>query len=272
MKTKSLLLCASLLLGWCFWVGNASGPGARQGKDRTGGPISEGFCANCHSGGSFGTDVNITLLSDMDTISEYIPETAYTLRVTIVAEGAEGYGFQAVALDAANQGAGSYGAPGDGIKVSPVGGIDYAEHSTRSTSNTFEIEWTAPAAGAGPIGFYAAGNAVNGNSGTSGDLADTASLMIAEAVLSGITDLASEINMKVAPSPAVEFVKVSWSNEVAQVRDLRIISVSGKTLQKSVVSQEINSMEIMVSDYPTGVYFVQAISDKGIQTMRFLKQ
>ncbi|NND06712.1 MAG: T9SS type A sorting domain-containing protein [Saprospiraceae bacterium] len=272
MKTGNLLLFSSLLLGWCIWVGHSSGAGARQDTDRTGGPIASGYCVNCHSGGAFGTDVSITLLEGMDTVAQYEPGATYTLRVDISAEGAAGYGFQAVALDADNNGAGMYGTPGDGVKVTAVNGIDYAEHSARSSSNSFEIEWTAPDAGAGAVGFYAAGNAVNGNGGTSGDEPDTVSLVIDEAVLSGIADLAQQINLQLAPNPATDFIRLNWSNEHAQVSDIRIVTLSGRTLQQRVLDAEAGAIEMQVGDYPAGVYFAQVSSDQGIQTKRFLKQ
>ena len=272
MKTRNLLFFSSLLLGWCIWAGHSSGAGARQDTDRTGGPVASGYCTNCHSGGAFGTNVNITLLAGTDTVAEYEPGAAYTLRVDISAEGASGYGFQAVALDSDNNGVGTYGTPGDGIQVTAIGGIDYAEHSARSSSSMFEIEWTAPEAGAGDIGFYAAGNAVNGNGGTSGDEPDTASLTISEAVLSGIADIAGDINLQLAPNPATDFIRVQWSDSEVQVRDIRIVSLSGRTLQQQVLPSEVGAIEMQVSDYPSGIYFAQVISDQGIQTKRFLKQ
>ena len=49
--------------------------------------------------------------------------------------------------------------------------------------NTFEIKWTAPAAGSGPVRFYAAGNAANGNGLKSGDwIYNTAQVVTSSAV------------------------------------------------------------------------------------------
>ncbi len=273
MKKKTLLFLFSLFFVAALWVGNASGPGAVQGIDRTGGPIATGFCGNsgCHGGGSFGTTVAITLLDGTDTISEYEPGSTYTLQVSIVAEGAEGYGFQAVALDTADAGVGSFGAPGDGIQITNLDNIDYIEHSERSASSTFEIEWTAPESGAGDIGFFAAGNAVNADFSIGGDDADTASLVLPEAQSASLRDIASDLEISLAPNPTTDYLKVSWTSEAAVPQKIKLINNMGQALYQQDINSHIRNLEMSVAQYPPGIYFVQMISDQGIKTRRLMK-
>ena len=275
MKNAFTFLC--LAMGTYIWLGHSSGAAARQDADRTGGPLSENgdtFCSRCHSGGEFGTDVHLTLLSapDGDTITEYIPETAYTLRVSITAEGASAYGFQAVALAEDTTQAGTYGDAPAGTAVVAVGGVDYAEHSERDDDGTWDLIWNAPSVGTGPVTFYAAGNAVsNAGDGPSGDHPDTTSLQIPEALGAGIADVNTLIQMQLAPNPVTDFVVVQWSSDEIDLDQLRIVSATGQLMHQRLIEGGISKLELAVRDYPTGVYFVQATSPEGIQTKRFMK-
>ena len=226
----------------------------------------------CHSGGNFGTDVFLTLLSESgDTITEYEPETAYTLKVNILAEGAAAYGFQAVALDGANAQAGAYGMVPSGTQVVTVGGVDYAEHSERDSDGSWDIPWTSPAIGAGSVTFYAAGNAVNNADATSGDDPDTTSLQVAEALGAGLADIDHSLKLELAPNPTADILQVSWTSELAKPNALQILSVTGQLMVERDLGNTANNLELSVQNYPTGVYFVRANTSQGIQTKRFSK-
>ncbi|MDH3652497.1 MAG: T9SS type A sorting domain-containing protein [Saprospiraceae bacterium] len=272
-KSFTLLLCLSLAA--YIWFGHSSGPGLIQSADRTGGPLSNNgntFCSMCHSGGNFGTDVFLTLLSESgDTITEYEPETAYTLKVNILAEGAAAYGFQAVALDGANAQAGAYGMVPSGTQVVTVGGVDYAEHSERDSDGSWDIPWTSPAIGAGSVTFYAAGNAVNNADATSGDDPDTTSLQVAEALGAGLADIDHSLKLELAPNPTADILQVSWTSELAKPNALQILSVTGQLMVERDLGNTANNLELSVQNYPTGVYFVRANTSQGIQTKRFSK-
>ncbi len=47
--------------------------------------------------------------------------------------------------------------------------MEYIEHTTPSNTGTWTFTWTPPASASGPVRFYLAGNAVNGNSSSDGD-------------------------------------------------------------------------------------------------------
>jgi hypothetical protein len=271
MKRNSLLLTFCLALSSYIWLGHSSGPGEAQNTDRTGSPLSPDFCKACHGGGNFGTEVSILLLGENDTIKEYVPATTYTLQIKIAANGAEGYGFQAVGLDTNNMGVGTYGLPATGTQVTAVAGVNYFEHSARSATPTFEIEWTAPDAGAGDVTFYAAGNAVNANFDISGDLSDTAVFKVTEAVSARLRDqAASLIELQISPNPSISFIQARWSSQVKateiEINDLTGKSYYSKDLQKSSLSAEID-----VQQLPAGIYFARLTTDQGYQAMKFVK-
>ncbi|MDH3246328.1 MAG: T9SS type A sorting domain-containing protein [Saprospiraceae bacterium] len=273
LRSNTLILTTLLFIGTIIWIGSSGGPGAVQSADRTGGPVSDGFCSQCHNGGSFGTDVQV-FLTDVngDTISEYVPETAYTLKVTVIGEGAARFGFQSVALDGSNDGTGNYGAPEDGSQISSVSGRDYFEHSAPSTSGEWEIEWTAPGAGTGSVTFYAAGNAVNANFDISGDQPDTTAVTIVESQTSSLADRQlADIQLQLSPNPAQEYISILWSNDLANPHSLRIVNVAGQIL----VEREISGVDQVISqtltDYPSGIYMVQIQAQEGFQSKRFVK-
>jgi len=149
----------------------SGGVGASANQDRTGGPLSVGMCSNCHSSGSFNTNLSVELLDGSNNpVTSYIPGTTYTMQVTLSSSGAPAYGMQSVALDGANNGAGTFGTINtSNSQVSTVNGVNYFEHQGMSTSGVFSVDWTAPASGTGDVSIYAMGVAINANSGTSGD-------------------------------------------------------------------------------------------------------
>ncbi|NJN77443.1 MAG: hypothetical protein HC803_03220 [Saprospiraceae bacterium] len=106
-------------------------------------------------------------------VTNYMPGTTYDLKVTIAhASGAPaGYGFQMVALkNSTNTSTGTWTTPGSNTQIATAGTRSYVEHGGgASASNIFTTKWVAPASGTGNVTFYSAGNAVNGNGGTSGD-------------------------------------------------------------------------------------------------------
>jgi hypothetical protein len=67
-------------------------------------------------------------------------------------------------------------------------GVSFVTHTTAGTRNgtrnaaSFQFDWTPPATSAGPVTFYVAGNAANGDGANTGDLIYTSSLELAPAI------------------------------------------------------------------------------------------
>lgn len=171
----------------CLLSAYPEGPAERDGIDRTGSPINtiEQRCGTCHRGGSYDPDLSIELLEGGERVRSYIPGSTYTLRLATAATGSPAaYGFQAVALADDLSAAGTYGEPPAGFQVTELDGRPYLEHGERQPSSSVEIAWTAPEAGTGTVTIYAAGNAVNGADGSSGDNADEEIEVVTEAAAS----------------------------------------------------------------------------------------
>jgi hypothetical protein len=178
-----------LLLAAPVFIASHSGVAEIQGVDRTGAPGSSQPCGQCHSAGAFNPTLNIELLSGPDFIpvTEYVGGETYQVRFTINAGVGmpSTYGFQATAVfdsDVAN--AGTFSNPGPSVQLEDVEGRHIVEQSTDTPSNTFEVSWTAPESGSGPLTFYASAVASNNNMNVLGDGYDGASLSITEQVTS----------------------------------------------------------------------------------------
>jgi len=177
MRLKSIYtLLTSLILFRCLilFTGYEDGP-ANSGNAWIGAPGESGVtCGTCHSNpGAFGfVNIAITMHTANGTaVSSYVPGNIYDISVTVNAEvGAPaGYGFQAVALDAMNDNAGTFTSENNIIGVRMLNGRLYAEHNIPSPSRTFVVRWEAPVTDVGDVTFYASGNTVNGDGTTAGD-------------------------------------------------------------------------------------------------------
>lgn len=251
------VLCCGVL-----FLGNSSGPGAVQGKDRTGGPLSEGFCGNCHAAGAFNPSMVLELLQDGSVVNGYEAGENYTMRVTITAEtGVQVYGFQAVALAGAdNVQAGSF-TPVAGTQVTTLNDRDYIEHSQRSTSNVFEIQWTAPSAGTGEVRFYSASVSANNAAGSGGD---GAVFLTSPTVLQDLTVGTNELpalatRLNAFPNPVMDQLNLQVEVEESSRAMLRVYSMLGQPiLQRDLdLTAGLNNLSYDMSKLVAGQYTVE---------------
>ena len=136
--------------------------------EKTGAP-NENTCAQagCHAG----NDLNISGGSLMLTIPEtYEPNEVYTIIVNLSRTGQSRWGFEMTALDADGARAGLFAADAAAnTQLSETNSKQYIKHTSIGTAqgtideHSWEFQWTAPDTDIGPITFYAAGNASNGN-------------------------------------------------------------------------------------------------------------
>jgi hypothetical protein len=245
-----------------LFLGNSSGPGAVQGKDRTGGPLAEGFCGNCHAAGAFNPTMTLELLKDGVVVNGYQAGENYMMRVTVSADaGAQVYGFQAVALAGAdNEQAGSF-SPVTGTQVTTLNDRDYIEHSERSTSNTFEIPWTAPSASAGEVKFYAASVAANNANGSGGD---GAVFLTSPIVLTDLTVSTRELpalatRLNAFPNPVVDQLNLQVEVEATSDAMVRIYNMLGQPVRQEniVLAPGTNNLSYNLGNLVAGQYTVE---------------
>jgi hypothetical protein len=140
----------------------------------------ESNCTQCHSDfpvNSGSGSVTITGVPANYRAGEQIPVTVTTSQADAVI-----YGFQLTALDSEGKQAGTFSLPTEPTATMQIssGFIDggerkYVMHTANGVtpaqfgSRSWTFTWTAPAKRSGKMNFYAAGNAANSDSGTSGD-------------------------------------------------------------------------------------------------------
>lgn len=260
-----------------LFLGNSSGPGAVQGKDRTGGPLAEGFCGNCHAAGAFSPTMTLELLQNGTVVNGYEAGQSYTMRVTVNAQsGAQVYGFQAVALaGAGNDQAGSF-SPVAGTQLTTLNGRDYIEHSQRSNSNVFEIPWTAPSTSAGEVKFYAATVAANNANGSGGD---GAVFLTSPTVLSDLTVNTRELpalatRLNAFPNPVIDQLNLQVEVEATSDAMVRIYNMLGQPVQqeKIVLAPGTNNLSYDLSKLVAGQYTVEISNETAASRTMVFKQ
>lgn len=270
-------------------MSNRNGRAASQNSGNTGAPGDEMIagaprtCVNCHGGPAITASLNITVLqSNGQPVTSYVPGQSYTARVTITAAGTNlrGYGFQMIALrDGNNSDLDGFSDPstGNNFKIATISnGRTYAEHAGISTSNTFEVPWKAPATGTGNITFYASGNGVNNNNGSSGDGAGVATLKMTEAGTTS-ADQPRHLPLKVSlsPNPLREggTLVIENSDDTADI-DVQRIDIQGRLTTVEHVKatdQTLRAVYLNSADWLPGLYWLRVSSGSFVRTISVLK-
>lgn len=176
MKSLKNILFISVGFALLFVAGTGTVSAFSFGppEEKTGAP-NEGTCAdaNCHTG----NDLNAAGGSLMVTIPEtYQPNEVYEIIVNLARDGQSRWGFEMTALDGNGASAGSFEVS-DAVntQLKDKNSKQYIMHTAAGSAqgtndeNQWTLKWTAPDTDIGPITFYAAGNAANGNFIPTGD-------------------------------------------------------------------------------------------------------
>ncbi len=117
----------------------------------TGSPGDGSSCTSCH-GGTATTTANC--ITSTIPASGYVAGTVYAITATNPLTSSGKYGFELSPQNASGTQLGTLAA-GSGTHL--VGGTKYVTHtSANSSTKVWTFNWTAPAAGTGPVTFYAA--------------------------------------------------------------------------------------------------------------------
>lgn len=164
----------------------AESGGAPEGS--TGAP-GEAVCTACHGGSANAGSGKLTI--DPGGPS-YTPGQKVRVKVTLEDPAASRWGFQLTARPEGDTRAtaGKLAAVDGNTQVRAGGALEWITHTLTGTRRgqrntaTFEFDWTAPASDVGPVVFYAAGNAANGNNNADGDSIYAANLKVTAAIVS----------------------------------------------------------------------------------------
>lgn len=283
MKINLQYTFVAALLVAIISFGNSGGRAAVAGQGNTGAPgDAAATCISCHgNNSSIQVRVDIALTdTEGNAIERYVPGTTYRGSVTVSAlqGNPAAYGFQAVALAAANGQNGSsintFTAPSANTQISNArNGRQYVEQNRSSRDSIFRFEWTVPTNTSGPITFYACGNGVNGNGGTSGDNADCSTLQITESAVS-VTTIGQDTELRVAPNPVQRQINLSVNGTLRGPFTAQLFDVAGKQWfnRQVTLSGGSQSLRFPAEQLPRGLYFLQLVNGREKATLRVIKQ
>ena len=272
-KIYAVFISAFILIGL---MSNRNGRAAVGGVGSTGAPGDDAtVCQSCHNG-PIQVAMKISVLDGTDTVKAYQPGKQYTVKVNISHTGGNvpaSYGFQIVSLNAPKTVNGpdnkSWQAVSSNTKVSTANGRMYVEHKDRSAMPEFEMKWTAPAAGTGPITFYSAGNGVNNNTNTGGDGSSRTNLELPEKSNVSTKEAAADL-ISIYPNPATHYFEIVGSTSSLDqliIRDL--LGREHVRLNKESIGKRID-----LSNLPDGIFLVSMVQINGKikQTTRLIKR
>jgi len=152
--------------------------GNSQPPASTTGAPGESTCGSCHSSSSATTSA-VVLKFNGKVVTEYVPDSTYTVELSFRQTGITKYGFQTTVLDSATESnAGTLTSPGSLVAIQSQSvnskSRTYVNHTSSSVNfsggtGTWTFTWRAPKTQVGSINFYTCVNAANGNGGSSGD-------------------------------------------------------------------------------------------------------
>ncbi len=163
-----------------------------------GGPATSCAQSGCHTGTAVNAGGGKVELQFPNGLT-YTPGQKQRIRVVVTAPSASTYGYQLSARVSSNETRGQAGTFAtaetnqlilcqDGRARAAAGTcsvsnpLEFFEHSRPTTSNTIELDWTPPSTDAGPVRFYVAGVAANGNGQNTGDRTYTANYTLSHSL------------------------------------------------------------------------------------------
>ena len=254
-------------------VAIANSSGALEGHS---GAPGESNCTACHLGTVNSGSGKVTV--EAVNATGYKPGETLRIRVTIDDATATRRGFQLSVRPESNPSisAGKLATVNNNAQILPGGTQEWATHTLAGQRNAtanpgvYELDWTAPATDVGPITFYAAGNAANGNGAESGDRIYTGTLKLSSATAAGpsatfaaagVTD-AWNGRQGIAPGMLVSITgtelasaAASWSPTTLRALDTTVggVKVKVNNVDSAVVSVSAERILFVVpADAPEG--------------------
>lgn len=236
--------------------------GGRDGQ-YSGSPGDGGAnCVVCHSpGGNFNTNASI---SSTIPASGFVSGNTYDVTVSVTSTSSK-HGFQLTAEDAADTKVGTFVA-GSGSQVVNAGGTHVTHTLSGNQLTSWTFSWTAPETTEGnQVTFYAAVNATNSDSSTTGDEVVTTSAQYAMNTV-GIKDY-ERISFSIYPNPSESYISFMMEELPAENTELIITNYQGQIVKRVTD----NFTQIDISSLSKGVYFVQVIAGNKLGFSKFVK-
>ncbi len=269
MKRKFLLSITAFSLAIILMsaLSNSShSPGAK-----TGSPADGANCTACHTGT---TQTATSWISTNIPDEGYVAGTTYTITLTGTHSGVANFGFEITAEGDANAKMGVFT-----ITNTAETELTNMQHAVTHTSSgttpsndskSWSFDWIAPVSGSGSITFYAALNAANGNSATSGDVIYNTNYTYTEDLSTGINNESQKNSFSIFPNPSTDVLNIQLRNTGAF--EMTVLDLTGKQLMTENIPSQIEIYKLDISILPKGMYVIQLKSENELLTKQFVKQ
>jgi len=271
---KKILVCFSAL--GLVVLSVAFEPMSKTGIAGFAGGPGEKNCTKCH-GGNPNTGTGSITITAPDLIDwKYSPGKTYNINVTVTQTGVGLFGFAFEALTEAGADAGKLEVINptethiDSSSISGTlrKGITHALNGGKSTdAHTFTFKWIAPATDVGPVTFYSAGNAANGNNLTSGDFIYTKVQVISSAAVN-VKEQDATVSLELFPNPTEDRLNINVNT--SDKMSIHILDMNGRLLMKK--ENMFSNAVVDVSGLPAGMYLTRIETTNGVGTKRFMKK
>ena len=220
-------------------------PGAK-----TGSPMDGNNCTACHSGTANTGSGTLSVATNIP-VQGYTAGQTYAITVNMIQSSISRFGFE-ITCEEGNFGAktGTFGIT-DNTNTKFVNNNNAVTHKQAgTTSNTWSMNWTAPAGLTAGVVFYVSAIAANGNGNNNGDQVYTTSRPFPEAP-SSISETHNNITAFV--SPISNNVMIN-STEITSVKTLSVFDISGRLI---LSKEDISLPTILdVNALDAGIYML----------------
>jgi hypothetical protein len=251
-------ICASLA---AFILMSSSGG---LSDDRTNAPSAVGNCGSCHSGGSFGASLTISVVKkgSLTQVTSYQLDSTYTVAIAVTSLTSLKKGFQATIINSSNSGTGTMSNASAGSNVQSIGNRQFAGHTSGSAIGAWTFDWKAPSAqvGNGTVTIYASGNATNSDNNSTGDQTLTGSKALTINNVAGISDVFSSVSIYPNPSNGIVNLPKDFTFKGIYTMDGKLLNV------------QPNQQQLDITKLNTGFYFVKLEQSGTTQTVKIHKQ
>lgn len=274
MKTK-LLITSSILI-----IGLSSAKVVLQDTGIAGYTDSPN-CSSCHSGNAVnGSSGSISITSTPSfTNNEYIPNTTYTINVTVARNGNNlfGFGFEAFNPTSINSGTMTVINTSE-TQIKTSGSKRNMVHTfnggTGTNSKTFSFAWTAPNNG-DFVTLKAAGLAANANGQTSGDFVFTTLLDIIPSNPTSINEQNKSTLFSFYPNPTKDFLNIQYFSISTTEVAFDIIDLNGRLIYQSELmptkhGENNFSINLPKENLVSGMYFLKSTQANNIKINKLI--
>lgn len=266
-----------------FNVANSEIPSPPTGS--AGDPVTNNSCAKggCHPSPAVtptSSDLTLTIgtgtpTTPLNSSFKYADSQLYNIGFLLTSTTGR-YGFQIVALDAANAQAGSFTVSNAATtKIKTSGSRQYMGHLNANATKNWAFKWTAPAITTGNVTFYYSYVTANNNNQSSGDVVYKGSVTISPETASAIEPIETKLsNLSIMPNPVNNQFAVSFDLLEANNVNAQLYSLEGRLVQ-DLMNEQLSagncSKSFNVDGLNAGIYLVKLNIGQSSITKKIVK-